>query len=50
MKDIGSLSHTKGECKYHVVFSPKDRFKAIYQELRQSLGKSFHDLARQKEC
>jgi putative transposase len=50
MKDIGSLSHTKWECKYHVVFIPKYRRKAMYQELRQYLGKIFHDLARQKEC
>ena len=50
MKDIGSLSHTKWECKYHVVFIPKYRRKAMYQELRQYLGKIFHELTRQKEC
>jgi len=50
MKDIGSLSHTKWECKYHVAFIPKYRRKAMYQELRQYLGKIFHELARQKEC
>jgi putative transposase len=50
MKDIGSLSHTKWDCKYHVVFIPKYRRQALYQELRQYLGKIFHDLARQKEC
>ncbi|MBD1997240.1 IS200/IS605 family transposase [Leptolyngbya sp. FACHB-541] len=50
MKDIGSLSHTRWECKYHVVFIPKYRRKAIYYELRQHLGKIFHHLARQKEC
>lgn len=49
MKDIGSLSHTKWECKYHVVFIPKYRRKAMDQELRQYLGKIFHELARQKE-
>ncbi len=26
------------------------RRKAMYQKLRQYLGKIFHDLARQKEC
>jgi putative transposase len=50
MKDIGSLSHTKWECKYHVVFIPKYRRKTLYYELRQHLGRIFHDLARQKEC
>lgn len=50
MKDIGSLSHTKWECKYHVVFISKYRRKAMYKELREYLGQLFHDLARQKEC
>jgi putative transposase len=50
MKDIGSLSHTKWECKYHVVFIPKYRRKAMYQEIRQYLKDVFHDLARQREC
>jgi putative transposase len=49
MKDIGSLSHTKWECKYHAVFIPKYRRKAMYQELRHNLGKVFHELARQRE-
>ena len=49
MKDIGSLNHTKWECKYHVVFIPKYRRKSLYKELRQYLGDVFHDLARQKE-
>lgn len=50
MKDISSLSHTKWECKYHVVFIPKYRRKAMSKELRQYLGEIFHELARQKEC
>lgn len=50
MKDIGSLSHTKWECKYHGVFIPKYRKKALYYELRQHLGELFRDLAAQKEC
>lgn len=48
MKDIGSLSHTQWECKYHVVFIPKYRRKAMYKELRQYLGNLFDDWARQK--
>ena len=50
MKDTGSLSHTKWECKYHVVFIPKYRKKALYYELRQHLGELFRELASQKEC
>ena len=45
-----SLSHTKWDCKYHVVFVPKYRRKVLYRELRQQLGPIFHELARQKEC
>ena len=33
-----SLSHTKWMCKYHVVFTPKYRRKAIYNQYRDSLG------------
>ena len=45
-----SLSHSKYECKYHVVFVPKYRRKALYGEIRRKLGAIFHELARQKEC
>ncbi len=44
-----SLSHTKWECKYHVVFIPKNRRKALYGELRRDLGVVFRELARQRE-
>ncbi len=45
-----SLSHSKWDCKYHVVFVPKYRRKAMFNEIRQYLGPMFHELARQKEC
>ena len=45
-----SLAHARWECKYHSVFVPQYRRKAIYRELRTMLGEIFHDLARQKEC
>jgi putative transposase len=45
-----SLAHSRWDCKYHVVFIPKYRRKAIYGEVRKMLGEIFHDLARQKEC
>lgn len=44
------LSHTRWDCKFHVVFVPKYRRKAIYEENRAGLGAIFHELARQKEC
>ncbi len=44
-----SLSHSKWECKYHVVFIPKRRRKTLYGALRKHLGEVFHRLAGQKE-
>ena len=49
MKDYESLSHTKWDCKYHVVFIPKYRRKRIFGTLRQHLGEIFRELAKQKE-
>jgi putative transposase len=49
VNDYQSLSHTKWECKYHVVFIPKGRRKALYGQLRAALGEVFRELARQKE-
>ena len=49
MDEVRSLSHTKWECKYHVVFIPKMRRKVLYERLRQHLGEVFHRLAQQKE-
>ena len=45
-----SLSHSKWDCKYHIVFIPKFRRKKIYGEIRKGLGEIFHELARQKQC
>ena len=45
-----SSSHSKWDCKYHVIFVPKRRRKVLFGELRQRLGPIFHELARQKEC
>ena len=49
MKDYQSLNHTRWDCKYHVVFIPKRRKRAVYGSIRKHLGKVFHELARQKE-
>ena len=45
-----SLAHSKWDCKYHVVFVPKRRRKAIFGNIRRQLGPVFHALAQQKEC
>ena len=44
-----SLSHTKWECKYHIVWIPKNRKKKLYTELRKLLGEVFRELASHKE-
>ena len=43
------LNHTTWECKYHLVWIPKYRKKAIYGELRKYLSEVFRELALQKE-
>lgn len=48
MKDYKSMSHTRWDCKYHVVFIPKKRKKIIYGSLRKYLGEILHELAKQK--
>ena len=49
MYDEQSLSHTRWECKYHVVWIPKYRKKVIYVSLRKYLGDIMRELATQKE-
>ena len=50
MKEYQSLTHTRWDCKYHVVFIPKRRKKLIFGKLRKDLGEILHDLADRKEC
>jgi len=50
MKEYQSLSHTKWDCKYHVVFIPKRRKKAVFGAIRKHLGEVLHELAGQREC
>lgn len=45
-----SLSHSKWNCKYHVIFIPKKRKKSIYGKIRNELRKILHELANQKDC
>ena len=49
MKNYESRSHTRYDCKYHVVFIPQYRRKKIYGAIRRHLGEIFHELAKQKE-
>ena len=49
MKEYQSLSDTRWDCKYHVVFIPKRRKKAVFGVLRKELGGVFRALAQQRE-
>ena len=49
MQQYQTLCHSKWECKYHVVFIPKYRWKILYGHLRRYLGEVFKRLAEQKE-
>jgi len=44
-----SLSHSKWNCKYHIIIVPKRRKSIIYGKIREELKKILHELARQKE-
>lgn len=43
-----SLSHTKWNCSYHIVFGPKYRRKEIYGKLRRDIGKYLRRLCEYK--
>ena len=47
-KDIHSLSHTRWNCKYHVVFAPKYRRKVFYGEKRLEIGAILRELCSWK--
>lgn len=50
MTEFQSLAHSKWDCKYHVVFVPKCRKKALYGKIREFLIPKFRELASQKDC
>jgi len=49
MRDYMSLSHTRWDCKYHIVFIPKKRKKHIYGSIRKYLGDILNELARPQQ-
>ena len=44
MNDIHSLSHSKWNCKYHIVFAPKYRRKMFYGTKRLEIGQILRQL------
>ena len=49
MKDNHSLSHSKWNCKYHIVFAPKYRRQVIYGKIKADIGKILRTLCEQKK-
>lgn len=43
-----SLSDSRWDCKYHIVFVPKNRKRVLYGKVRKYLGSVFHELAGQR--
>ena len=48
LNDIHSLSHSKWNCKYHIVFAPKFRRKVFYGEKKREIGKILRTLCEWK--
>ena len=48
MHEWESQAHVRWDCKYHVVFVPKYRRKALYGNLRRDVGRILRDLCRQR--
>lgn len=47
--DDKSLAHTRWNCKYHIVFTPKYRRKVIYGKLRVSINQILRKLYEMKD-
>ena len=45
---INSLSHSKWNCKYHIVFAPKYRRMVIYRQIKMDVGRILRKLCEQK--
>ena len=48
MTDTNSLSHSKWNCKYHIVFAPKYRRQVVYGKIKADIGKILRQLCEQK--
>ena len=48
LNDVNSLSHSKWNCKYHIVFAPKYRRKVFYGEKKAAVGKILRQLCEWK--
>lgn len=46
--DKNSLSHTKWECKHHIVFAPKYRRQIIYGNIKAGVANILSTLCKRK--
>ena len=46
--DNNSLAHTKWNCKYHIVFTPKYRRQVIYKQISADIGQIVRTLCARK--
>ena len=49
MNDSKSLSHTKWNCKYHIVFAPKYRRQIVCGRIKTDIGKIIRQLCDMKK-
>ena len=49
MTDTNSLSHSKWNCKYHIVFAPKYRRQVIYAKIKADIGQILRKLCEIKK-
>ena len=50
MRDWQNQAHVKHYCKYHIVFVPKYRKKAIYGTIRRDIGKNTQGVVQTAGC
>ena len=48
LNDINSLAHSKWNCKYHIVFAPKNRRMVFYGQKKVAVGKILRQLCEWK--
>jgi putative transposase len=46
--DKESLTHTRANCKYHIVFTPKYRRQIIYGQIKKDVGEILRTLCERK--
>ena len=49
MTDTNSLSHSKWNCEYHIVFAPKYRRQVIYAKIKADIGQILRKLCEIKK-